>query len=216
MTPAGEMLAAELVAEAASTRHHGRPGLPARSKVRWADRVAEAVGPPDLASCVAYFVAHPHPTVRQVGLALLARPEVDADTAERLAGPLADDPDWEVREWVVEPLVAHSVRCGPPWLERWVQEAGGRRRAAVVAARRLVRQGDLDCAAALRVATAVVDDPTPYVAASVGTFLLADGIVPRCPDAFREWVKNLGPCRADSPRPRHLAAVARRHPGAAT
>lgn len=216
MTPALDALAAEIAAEAASTRHHGRPGLPARAKAAWADRVAREVGPHDLAACAAHLVAHPHPTVRQVGLALLARPQVDAAQAERLAGELADDPDWEVREWVVEPLVAHTVRGGSGWLARWVQEDRGRRRAAVVATRQLVRRRAIDCATALTVATAVVDDPTPYVAASVGTFLLADGIVLRCPDAFQAWVKNLGPCPADSPRLRHLAAVARRHPWTAT
>lgn len=205
MTPAVEMFAVEIAAEAASTRHHGRPGLPARSKARWADRVAERVGPHDLASCAAQFVAHPHPTVRQVGLALLARPGSDAATAERLAGMLADDPDWEVREWVAEPLIAHTVRGGPAWLERWVQEGAGRR---------LVLRGVLDGATALAVATCAVDDPNAYVAASVGTFLLADGICLRCRDEFGHWVESLGPCPPDSPRPRHLAAVAGRHPRA--
>ncbi|MDA8199221.1 MAG: HEAT repeat domain-containing protein [Thermaerobacter sp.] len=215
MTSAPERLASEMVAEACVTRHHGRPGLPARSKVGWADRAADQVGAHDLVTCATHFLAHPHPTVRQVGLALLARPDVDAATAERLARELADDPDWEVREWVVEPLAAHTAREASGWLERWVQEGRGRRRAAVVAARQLVRHKDIDCVTALKVATAVVDDPDPYVAASVGTFLLADGIYPTCPDAFRAWVASLGPCPPDSPRLRHLAAVVRRHPASA-
>ena len=210
--PLLEALAAELAAEAQATRHHGRPGLPARAKSAWADRVAREVGPPGVAASAAHLLAHPHPTVRQVGLAMLARPEVDPAQAERLAGGLADDPDWEVREWAVVPLAAHAARGAAGWLARWVQEGGGRRRAAVVATRQLVRRGAIDCAAALAVAAAVVDDPTPYVAASVGTFLLADGIVVRCPDAFRAWMQQLGPCPAGSPRPRHLAAAVRRLP----
>lgn len=207
-----EAMAAEMAAEADATRHHGRPGLPARAKSAWARRAGEAAES-EVAAWAAHFAAHPNPTVRQVGLLMLARPAVDALTAERLAGPLADDPDWEVREWAVEPLAAHAASG---WLRRWAEAGGPKRRAAVVAARQLVRQGRIDCAAALAVASQAVDDPDRYVAASVGTFLLADGIYLVCPDAFWGWVDELArrPAAPGTPRWRHLAAVARRHPAA--
>lgn len=213
-TPAA--VATQMAAEASTTSHHGRPGLPAHRKAAWADRAAAAAGPGEVATWAADFIAHPDPTVRQVGLLLLARPAVDAREAERLAGPLAGDPDWEVREWVVEPLVAHALGPASDWLLRWAEGGGPERRAAVVAARQLVRQGGMDCAAALKVASLAVDDPDRYVAASVGTFLLADGIYVRCPDAFWDWVETLAdrPAPLGTPRWRHLAAVARRHPAA--
>jgi hypothetical protein len=140
---------------------------------------------------------------------------MSADDAERLAGPLADDPAWEVREWVVDPLVDFAAQGAWNWVDRWVEREGGRRRAAVVATRFLLGRGAVSCDRAVEVARRVVDDPDRYVAASVGTFLLADGIAPRCPDAFAALAATLlaGPAPATSPRWRHLLAVARRDAG---
>lgn len=202
----------QIMAEVAVTRHHGRPGLPARAKVRWSREIVRHVPRAELVGATRILCTHANATVRQVGLRVLADPAVSPAIAEDQAALLADDPDWEVREWVVEPLVQHAARGQRDWLWRWAAAGGGRRRAAVVGARALLIAGSITCAEALDVARQGIDDPNPYVAASVGTFLLADGVVPRCPDAFLAWAVALAcaPAPSESPRWRHLAASARR------
>ena len=174
-------LLAELVEETTRTRHHGKPGLPAATKRRYAARFADAIAPKDLAS-VDILLSHPLPSVRQVGGLILARegmfaPETIAPRARRLAL----DEDWEVREWAVEPYLrtlGHQPLAG---LQSWIEAGGRLRRAAVLAVRALVLDGTLSASASLRALDAVIDDPDSYVQASVGGFLAGDALFRRYP-----------------------------------
>lgn len=180
-----------LLEEASQSTHHGKPGLSAARKRWWARQMVEDVSPETVGQKVSAWADHPAPVVRQVALVLMSRIPNGRALIEPAALHLASDADWEVREWVVEPL-AHWVEEDPAWGEplllRWLDLGGGPRRAAVVAVRALVLRHRVSCAVAVAVADRVIDDDDPSVRASTGSYLLGDGLYRTCPDLTLTWL----------------------------
>jgi hypothetical protein len=183
-----DALLEELVQEGATTVHHGRPGLPAARKRRFADRMAPFLGEGDPPEAIDLLLSHTVAAVREVGAILLAHSACSAPIVLERARSLALDDDWEVREWAVEPLVAALADDPSAGLMPWIRAGGRLRRAAVLAARHLVLEGRLEAQTACVVADAVVDDSDPYVQANVGGFYLGDALVRCFPQCAAGWL----------------------------
>ena len=172
---------AELEAQANAGRHHGRPGLPAAVKQMWIHRLATEIAEDQRRAAVAELASHPHPALRQVCAGLLAVWSPPQAWTTDTIRALAQDEDWEVREWAVAPFMAlvMSPDGGPDLVQEWVDRGGRLRRAAILAARTWVLQGAWTASQGLDLADRVMDDADPYVQASVGSYYLGDGLLRR-------------------------------------
>lgn len=189
-------LPAALLGEIRGTVHHGHPGLPAARKHHWAKVLAPlAAADPYLPGRMAQSAI---PTVRQLASLLL-----EARGPEALAAleALAEDDDWEVREWAAD----HGRFL--PILTTWAQAGGRRARAVAVALVHLLGDPAVEPLAAdtrlMPLLDLLVRDPDPYVQKSVGTFLLGDTLARIHPEmAVKLWTRTL----AESPLPEAVQA----------
>jgi hypothetical protein len=185
-----QALVAALRLDGAQRRHHGRAGLNAAAKRRWAARLAAVAPPADWTAWLPCLAQDPLPAVRTVAALLIVHGQWTDDGALALVDRLLRDEDWEVREWAVDPaaMLIDARSDGPALFEAWLNEGGRACRAMVAACRARVRAGRMTVQEAFAVADRVVDDPDPYVLASVGSYFLGDGVLPRFPQEMATWL----------------------------
>ncbi len=184
-----EELLGQLVDEATHTIHHGKPGLPAAAKRRFARRFEQVIPAGDLGA-VDVLLTHALAAVREVGACLLTLgvyPEAEVETRART---LALDEDWEVREWAVDPYRKTLGQDPIPGLQEWISAGGRLRRAAVLAIRSLVLDGSLSASDSLSLLEVVIDDADVYVQANVGGFLIGDALLRRYPTETAAFLKT--------------------------
>lgn len=184
-------LLGQLVEEATHTIHHGKPGLPAAAKRRFARRFEELIPSGDVRR-VDVLLSHSLAAVREVGGCLLALGGYPGPEVETRARTLALDDDWEVREWAVDPYLKTLGRDPMPGLQEWIGAGGRLRRAAVLAIRSLVLTGSLSAPEALSFLEVLMDDADPYVQANVGGFLVGDALFRRYPTETAQFLKRRG------------------------
>jgi hypothetical protein len=200
-----------VVADADSRIHHGRPGLPALDKRRWAARLASVLPADQAEARLCEAARHARPAVRAVAAAVMAGLPV-APWAERLVDELARDADWEVREWAVGPLAAWAGADGDGGgrrLSRWMARPGGPRRAALLAMRQLVLQGCLSVPQALILIRPAFDDPDPLMVETVGSFVIGDGCLRRDPVATVGWLESMAEAGFTEVHSRHIGRILR-------
>lgn len=171
--------------EEQQTLHHGRPGLTAKRKQVWAKTLSCATPSQEWESLLAALINAESISTREIGAVLLGDEKTDWNIFTKYVHVIAADENWEVREWAVNPLVAwwqrdkeHTSTLFTQWLD-----TGGRlRRAVIVAVLKLLIKGEWSCEDALKVVDQVIDDPDPYIIANVGSFLIGDGLLRKCPD----------------------------------
>lgn len=137
---------------------------------------------------------------REVGALLLpevceGRPTLALDPLARLA----ENANWEVREWAagaLGALLAVNFEAVFPHLEAWTRTASDRLRRAVAIA--LMEYGKVcdpsRVDTVLNLAGSMLGDPSPYVQANLGPFAIGSGLAARFPEAvasyLRRWVQN--------------------------
>jgi hypothetical protein len=162
-----------------SETHHGKPGLKASKK----DALARELRP----AAEAWFPILRVSTVsgaRQVAAQLAGYLWPDHPEITASVWTLADDPDWEVREWAVGPFVALGVAQVEAWasFRDWAERGSdGVKRALAVALKHAAHSGRVDAAPILQVADALAMSESEYVRKNLGPFGIGDGVLPCFP-----------------------------------
>ncbi len=182
-----------IIREEQQTLHHGRPGLPAKRKQAWAKILSRDTPFQEWETLIAALVHANSVSTREIGAVLLGDEKSDWTIFTKYIHEIAVDDNWEVREWAVHPLVIwwqrdekHTSALFTEWLN-----AGRRlRRAIIVAVLKLLNKGKWSCEDALKVVDQVIDDSDPYIIANVGSFLIGDGLLRKCPDMTIEALRG--------------------------
>nr|WP_243239371.1 HEAT repeat domain-containing protein [Sulfobacillus harzensis] len=170
--------------------HHGRPGLKAAKKSQLALELLA-----DAAYWAPQLKNSAEPGARQVASLLFGSLWENSDAVEASVLELAEDPDWEVREWAVEAFI-RFYRARPTVANaRFASWAEGGsvsvKRAIAVAVRGLA----LDRAASLQHllswADRLADEEDAYVRKNLGPYAIGDGLLPMYPaptlDYLEQW-----------------------------
>lgn len=176
-----------------SKTHHGQPGLSSRDKLAL---VHELEGEAEYWAPI--LANSPLPTARQVAAQLLGPLWLVDPNWERVVLALADDPDWEVREWVVDPfrLRFQSDPEGTlPQFLYWAETATDPvKRALAVALRHMAKSGGPSIELLLMVADRLALAESPYVRKNLGPFCIGDGLLPCDPPAtlphLAQWAER--------------------------
>ena len=190
-----------IIQEEQNTLHHGRPGMSAKRKQTWAKTLSRDTSSQEWELLIAELVYAESISTREIGAILLGDAKSDWTLFTKHALSLATDNDWEVREWVVKPLVTWWIRdkeSTSALFTAWLALSGRPRRAVIVAVLALLNKGEWSCEDALKVVDQVIDDPDPYVIANVGSFLIGDGLLRKCPEMTIEALRR---CLARVPLP---------------
>lgn len=160
--------------------HHGRPGLSAAKK---AALVRELTG--EATHWIPRLAHSPLAGAREVAAHLIAPLWHEREDFDPLVSALADDPDWEVREWAVEPFVsrysASPDRAGPQFVD-WAESASdGVKRALALAVKSLARDPVIDVGPLLTILDQVARCEAEYVRKNLGPFVVGDGVLLRHP-----------------------------------
>ena len=197
---AGNLVLADLQRASRAGRHHGRAGLSGAQKLEFVERFRKAGARLTL---VERMAADPEPSVREVAAVLLGDLGPEPRVLDLWRG-LVEDADWEVREWAVDPLsrwAAADLDGGRTRVGRHLAAASPReRRAALLALRHLVLHGRLSPLDALVLAEPLFSDDDPYIAESLGSYVLGDALLRRSPVAVLGWLDAMlgetpGPAR---------------------
>ena len=182
-----------IIREEQQTLHHGRPGLPAKRKQAWAKILSRDTSSQQWEALIAAVIYAESISTREIGAVLLGNEKSDWTIFIKYVHEIAVDDNWEVREWVINPLIVwwqrDKERASILFTE-WLNAGGRSRRAIIVAALKLLNRGEWSCEDALKVVDQVIDDPDPYIIANVGSFLIGDGLLRKCPDMTIEALRG--------------------------
>jgi hypothetical protein len=170
----------DIEAYVVSETHHGKPGLKASKKEALARELR-----PEAEIWFPILSGSPVSGARQVAAQLAAylwpvHPELAPSV-----WALADDPDWEVREWAVGPFVALGLVQPEAWslFREWAaQGTDGVKRALAVALKHTAHSGRVDAAPILGVADTLALSESEYVRKNLGPFGIGDGVLPCFPE----------------------------------
>lgn len=183
---------AEIEAYVVSETHHGKPGLKASKK----DALARELSA-DAEIWFPILRGSPVSGARQVAAQLAGYlwPEHPELTSSIWA--LADDPDWEVREWSVGPFVTLGLAQSGAWslFREWAEQGtDGVKRALAVALKHTAHSRRVDAASLLRAADALALSESEYVRKNLGPFGIGDGVLPCFPEEtlnhLRSWAQS--------------------------
>lgn len=159
-----------------SETHHGKPGLSAAKKNRLARDLA-----PQANEWIPWLLASPIGGARQVGALLLAPLWAEDESWTPAVLRLAEDADWEVREWVVEPFRCRYAQHpdASHFLYREWASGGtpGVKRAMAVAIKHLAHERQVAADRLLDLADLLADEEDEYVRKNLGPFAVGDGLL---------------------------------------
>lgn len=147
----------------------------------------------DIASTLA---VQPHPTGKEIAAYLLVETyEQDPIQVMEELVQLADDDDWEVREWVAgacgERLTGHFASFYPEMVKWTKKESGNVRRAAALAAKYACKTKNVDWAEPLfDLVEPLLFDRDPYVKKNLGPFTIGDAMLRAYPDETLERLEK--------------------------
>ncbi len=142
-----------------------------------------ASDPERLFSVAHAFCTSGNPTAKEIGAHLLTRCyDVDPELVDNVLHDLADDENWEVREWAADAcgdILVQSFERFYSVLRQWTEdESGNVRRAAVLAAMYAGRSRDFAFAEPiLNLIEPLLADRAPYVRDNLGPFALGSALI---------------------------------------
>ncbi len=165
--------------------HHGKPGLSSRKKQALAQDLAE-----EALRWIPLLAQSPVSGAREVASLLIAPRWLDDPSLTGLVWALAEDPDWEVREWAVYPFHVR-YESGPEsafvLYRSWaLQATPGVKRAIAVAVKGLAHAGKVAVGPLLELVEALIPEEDEYVRKNLGPFCLGDGLLPLYPEETLE------------------------------
>lgn len=172
-----------------SELHHGTPGLNARAKAQLAQ---------DLMPQAPYWVprlkASREAGCREIAAKLVAPLWMAEDVWTPTVLALADDADWEVREWAVDPF-CHALRSGAfERIESLSRESSeGVKRAIAVAVKSVAHDRIPELAdKLLHVIDPFMREEGEYLRKNLGPFCVGDGLLAVYPEETLKALKGWG------------------------
>lgn len=164
-----------------SKTHHKKPGLPASDKRCLVGQLA-----PTAQQWIPGLLASSVPAAREVAAQLIGPLWMRMPEYSEAVGRLAGDPDWEVREWAVSPLI-DRYRADPvsAWrlYQKWVEEGPDAiQRAVAVAIRSLAKFRDLPIQPLIALVDGLVVVEAEFVRKNLGPFCVGDSLLPDYPE----------------------------------
>lgn len=171
----------EIETHLVSEMHHGKPGLSAKKKVALAEELRGHA-----ASWIPSLMASIVPGSRQLAALLMAPLWLQNPQYTEAVFRLAQDEDWEVREWAVVPF---EERCltdpqgSLPLYQYWAKDApDGVKRAIAVAVKGVAHGRSVPPDALLDVVDALIVHPDSYLRKNLGPFCIGDALLPIFPE----------------------------------
>lgn len=171
----------EIEAYLLSETHHGKPGLSAGKKRTLIKEIQ-----PQAAHWIPILAASEVPGAREVAAALIGPIWRASSGYDATVFQLAEDPDWEVREWAVSPLVDRYLaepEGAPALYVHWAESASHEvKRALAVAVKSLAVHRDLAVGPLLQIVDRLVGFENEYLRKNLGPFAIGDGLLVLHPD----------------------------------
>lgn len=195
-----------------SGTHHGKPGAPQAVKLGVIGLLREELAPSKQRAWATRLMRRDEPVARCVACGLAAVGwEADPRATGLRLRRLAEDPDWEVREWAVDPLadvLARDFEGGLALCTSWVDDGGEAAcRAVALALSARAKQRLAEQAAPM---LALVERMLPmdgsYLQKNLGPFALGGGFLSRFPDPTRTLLRRAA--RSDDENTRWNVAMA--------
>lgn len=170
--------------EAESTTHAGTPKAAVK---RHALKLTRRYGGKEAYPLGLALARADNPTAKELGAILLAEQyATNPDEVAQVLRDLADDPNWEVREWVASAcgLVLHGHYASfYPVLREWTTDPSGQVRRAVALAVMYAAKGLPESCTdpLLDLLEPLLEDPDPYVKKNLGPFAIGDGLLRHVP-----------------------------------
>lgn len=195
-----------LTAWLTSGTHHGKPGAPQAIKQAVIRVLREQLSASRQRTWTGRLMRRPEPVARTLACGLVAGAwSHDAAATARRLQKLAEDPDWEVREWAADALaqvLAGDFDGGLELCRRWVRE-GSEASCRAVALALAGRARDRDPSQAVPMLELVEDlmpMDGPYLQKNLGPFAVGGGFLSRFPDETLELLRRCAESDAEHTR----------------
>ncbi len=211
--------------EARATAHAGTPNAADKRAAARALFRALDDRPDDLVRWTRWLAGQPGPTAKEMAAVLIPRSyPLHPDEAQALLLRLADDANWEVREWAGsaagELLAAHFDELYPV-LESWVSHPSQfvRRAVAIAVMGAADKRHPERCEPLFRLIEPLVADRAEEVRRNLGPFAVGGALLRKYPQEtlarVREWARSDDEMVRWNAAMVFVAAEARKHVGAA-
>ncbi len=179
-----------------SSIHHGKPGVPQAIKVQVIALIREPSSEPRQLAWAKKLMRRDENMARQVACGLVADGwEHDREGTEKRMRALAEDEDWGVREWAVDPFAdilgrdfEHVLELYRGWVENGSEAL---RRAIALALSARARAKDLSQARPmLQVLALLMPMPGNYLQKNLGPFVVGGGFLSRFPKQTLSFLRQ--------------------------
>ncbi len=179
-----------------SGTHHGRPGVPQSIKVQVIASIREHSTHPQQLAWAKRLMKRDEAMARQVACGLVAAKwERDQDGILRRMRALAEDEDWGVREWAVDPFADILGRDFHHVLEiyrGWVKDGSEALRRAIALALSAQARARIEEQARPMLAVLALLMPLPgsYLQKNLGPFVVGGGFLSRFPQQTLSFLRQ--------------------------
>lgn len=179
-----------------SSIHHGKPGVPQAIKVQVIALIREPSSEPQQLAWAKKLMRRDENMARQVACGLVADGwEHDREGTEKRMRALAEDEDWGVREWAVDPFAdilgrdfEHVLELYRGWVENGSEAL--RRAIALALSARARAKDPSQARPMLQVLALLMPMPGNYLQKNLGPFVVGGGFLSRFPKQTLSFLRH--------------------------
>ncbi len=205
-----------------SGTHHGKPGVPAATKLGVVGLFRELCSEAQQVAWAERLMAREEHVARVIACGLVSSGwKLDRKATLRRMRVLAEDPDWEVREWAADlyaGVLALDFERVLPLYRKWVDDGSEELRRAIALAlgKRAKARLDSEAAPMLAIMEVLMAMPGSYLQKNLGPFALGGGFLSRFPEQTLALCRRLSHRKSEEVRwnvaMAFTSAAARKHP----
>ena len=171
-----------------SGTHHRKPGVPAKIKLQVVGAISQACSPEERVAWADRLMAREEPIARSIACGLVASGwTLDRKQTLSRMQSLAEDPDWEVREWAADlfaGILALDFEEGLCLYRKWAEDGSEELRRAIALGLgfRTKASVAVETKPMLAIMANLMTKPGAYLQKNLGPFALGGAFLGRCPD----------------------------------